>query len=56
MKLKTTLCWMLVTLLLLSFAQAEELPAVRVWAMYPVRLRRCGFPANLRWITLPPWG
>ena len=30
MKLKTTLCWMLVTLLLLSFAQAEELPAVRV--------------------------
>lgn len=26
MKLKTTLCWMLVTLLLLSFAQAEELP------------------------------
>ena len=30
MKLKTTLCWMLMTLLLLSFAQAEELPAVRV--------------------------
>ena len=30
MKLKATLCWMLVTLLLLSFAQAEELPAVRV--------------------------
>ena len=30
MKLKTTLCWMLVTLSLLSFAQAEELPAERV--------------------------
>lgn len=30
MKLKTTLCWMLVTLLLLSFAQAEEPLAVRV--------------------------
>ena len=30
MKLKTTLCWMLVTLSLLSCAQAAELPAERV--------------------------
>ena len=56
MKLKTTLCWMLATLLLLSFAQAEELPAVACGRCIAVRLRQCGFPANLRWNTLPPWG
>lgn len=56
MKLKTTLCWMLVTLSLLSFAQAEELPRGACERYMAIRLRWCGFPANPRWITMPQWG